>query len=82
MIQGLNYPDDLSPVDLCHMEGHDYGDYDRRGTRHKPVSTCQRCGYQNRSLRAFIGHVTRKARQWDCSWLDAEDRLAEEAEAA
>lgn len=74
------YPGDVSLADQsCYYGDHDYGMWDHEGRRRKPVSTCRNCYEPNYQLRWYIGYVTRKAREWHVSWVDADKRLEEEA---
>lgn len=43
--------------------------------KRKPISTCRNCYEQNHQYKGYIGYVTRKSKEWGCSWVEAEDRL-------
>lgn len=49
------YPDYISGGDICHMEGHDYGEWG---------ATCASCGDFNGALFAYQGRVARNAKRW------------------
>ena len=55
------YPEGMNGRDYCYVEGC-------------PSNPCFRCGQTNYAALGFQGFLARKAKEWDCTREEAENR--------